>query len=503
VIDTAAAAHPPSEMLYGNATLTAWRQLAETQEAALDNRLKVNRLAHYKPYNKQREFHAASYLNGILTRERLFMAGNQLGKTLAGAAEVAMHLTGRYPIWWTGRRYDRPVVVLAGSESAELTRDGVQRLLVGPPASEEDWGTGFIPKDCIAGTTRRQGTPNALDSVKVKHANGGYSYVNFKSYDQGRGKWQATTVDLVWFDEEPPADVYSEGLTRTNATRGMVFLTFTPLLGMSEVVRRYLQTPTNRRVVITMTIYDAEHYTPEERQNIIDDYPEHERDARASGIPILGSGRIFPLADSAIMVPPFPIPNHFKRLGGMDFGYDHPFGAVEVCYDADHDTMYFTREYRIAKKTPDQHAMVLRLWGKHLSWAWPHDGYREDRGGKDGAEELRLQYKRHGLKMLDEHATFSSGGFSTEAGVQEMLMRMTTGRLKVFDGMCPQWMEEFRLYHRQDGKIVKEMDDLMSASRIATMMLRKARIVEPDHNPWGFDEKPQAKVAQGVGEADF
>lgn len=490
------------EQLYGNRSLTDWRKLAEMQEAALDARVRIDRLAHYKPYNKQREFHAASYFNGHLTRERLFMAGNQLGKTLAGAAEVAMHLTGRYPDWWTGRRYDRPVVVLAGSESAELTRDGVQRLLVGPPASEEDWGTGFIPKDCIAGTTRRQGTPNALDSVKVKHKNGGYSFVNFKSYDQGRGKWQATTVDIVWFDEEPPADVYSEGLTRTNATRGMVFLTFTPLLGMSEVVRRYLQTPTDRRRVITMTIYDAEHYSKEERDNIIADYPEHERDARASGIPILGSGRIFPIADSQVLVPPFPIPPYFKRLGAMDFGYDHPFGAVEICYDADKDVVYITREYREARKTPDQHTVTLRLWGKGLPWAWPHDGYREDRGGKDGAEELRLQYQRHGLKMLGEHATFSSGGFSTEAGVQEMLMRMNTGRWKIFDGMCPMWMEEFRLYHRKDGKIVKEMDDLMSCSRVGTMMLRHAKIVEADRHPWGLDERPTPRTAEGVGEVN-
>lgn len=486
-------------LMYGNAALTDWKELAELQEKALDARVKVNRLAYYKPYLKQKEFHNTG---AAPNRERLFMAGNQLGKTLAGAAEVAMHLTGRYPDWWQGRRYDRPVVVLAGSESSELTRDGVQRLLVGAPQSEEEWGTGFIPKDAITGWSRRQGTPNALDNVAVKHKNGGTSYVNFKSYDQGRGKWQATTVDIVWFDEEPDLEIYSEGLTRTNATRGMVFLTFTPLLGMSAVVMRYLMTPTDRRKVISMTIYDAEHYTAEERDNIIADYPEHERDARASGIPILGSGRVFPVADATILIPPFPIPSHFKRLGAMDFGYEHPFAAVEIVYDADQDVVYVAREYREAKKTPDQHCTTLRLWGKHLPWAWPHDGYREDRGGKDGAEELRLQYQRHGLKMLGEHATFSSGGFSTEAGVQEMLMRMNSGRWKVFDGMCPRWMEEFRLYHRKDGRIVKEMDDLMSCSRIGTMMLRHAKIVAADRNPWGHDDRPAQRTAEGVGEVN-
>ncbi len=94
---------------------------------------RTRRLDKYTPYPKQIEFHKA----GAKHRERLFMAGNQLGKTLAGAAEAAMHLTGQYPGWWKGKRFNKPVVMLAGSESYELTRDGVQRLLVGPPERED------------------------------------------------------------------------------------------------------------------------------------------------------------------------------------------------------------------------------------------------------------------------------------------------------------------------------------------------------------------------------
>src|SRR5690606_15204152 len=149
---------PPSDLS------SLLRERAELA-AALDRRLRTNRLRHYQPYAKQREFHAA----GHLFRERLFMAGNQLGKTLSGAAEVAIHLTGEYPDWWEGKRFDKPVIVIAGSESAELTRDGVQRLLVGPPDREEDWGTGFIPQRCIVARTRRTGVSNALDTVTVKH----------------------------------------------------------------------------------------------------------------------------------------------------------------------------------------------------------------------------------------------------------------------------------------------------------------------------------------------
>jgi phage terminase large subunit-like protein len=194
------------------------------------------RLTDYRPYAKQREFHAS----GAVHRERLLMAGNQLGKTYCGAAEVAMHLTGIYPDWWAGRRWDRPTRWWAGSKTGEVTRDGVQRLLVGEPKNEAEWGTGMIPADRLSEWSRRQGVADALDNATVKHASGGVSTLGFKSYDQGRQKWQGETLDGVWFDEEPPLDIYMEGLTRTNATGGITMITFTPLLGMSDVVAMFL-----------------------------------------------------------------------------------------------------------------------------------------------------------------------------------------------------------------------------------------------------------------------
>ncbi len=168
------------------------------------------------------------------------MAGNQLGKTFCGAAEAAIHLTGLYPEWWQGRVFDHPVRAWAGSRTAEVTRDGAQRLLIGEPKHKELWGTGMIPRAQLLNRALRRGVADALDFVTVRHASGGVSSLGFKSYDQGREKWQSETLDVVWFDEEPPRDIYMEGLTRTNASEGMVYLTFTPLLGMSEVVAMFL-----------------------------------------------------------------------------------------------------------------------------------------------------------------------------------------------------------------------------------------------------------------------
>lgn len=406
------------------------------------------------------------------------MAGNQLGKTLAGAAEAAYHLTGQYPELceefpdgWQGRRYDKPIVMLAGSESYELTRDGVQRLLVGPPEQEDQWGTGYIPWASIVSTDRRSGVSNALENISVRHVSGGNSVCQFKAYEQGRGKWQASTVDYVWFDEEPPEDVYFEGLTRTNATKGLIAITFTPLKGMSSVVARYIMETSPDRASITMTIDDALHYTAEERQKIIDSYPAHEREARTKGIPSMGSGRIFPVAEETITVEPFDIPKHWVQIGGMDFGWDHPFGATKLAWDRDSDTIYVTACYREREVTPIIHAAALRPWGAWLPWAWPHDGLQHDKGSGD---QLANQYKKQALTMLPERATFDDGTNGVEAGLSDMLQRMETGRWKVFSG-CREWLEEFRMYHRKDGKIVKERDDVISASRYALMMKRFAK----------------------------
>lgn len=445
-------------------------QLAEL-EAKLEGervRRKVeDRLRYYSPYPKQTEFHAA----GVTARERLLIAANQVGKTLAGGFEVAMHATGRYPANWKGKRFDEPIVGWVSGVTGEAARDNPQRILVGRPGQI---GTGAIPKDSIADLVPSRGIPDLLDSIRVKHVSGGVSMLGVKSYEKGREKWQGETLDLVWFDEEPPIEVYLEGLTRTNATGGAVFVTFTPMLGMSETVRRFMFEPSPDRRMITMTIDDALHYTPEERERIAASYPEHEREARTKGVPVLGSGRIFPVPESLIACDSRDFPDHWPRIGGMDFGWDHPFAAVEIVWDRDQDVVYITKAHRLRETTPIDHAATLRHWG-NLPWAWPRDGRRETLEGAGIA--LANQYGSQGLDMLHEHAQFEDGSVSVEAGLMDMLSRMEGGRFKVFRHLND-WFEEFRLYHRKDGKVFKENDDLMAATRYGLMMLRYARTIK-------------------------
>jgi hypothetical protein len=197
---------------------------------------------------------------------------------------------------------------------------------------------------------------------------------------------------------------------------------------------------------------------------------------------VLGSGRIFPVPEEDIACELIPLPREWPRIGGMDFGWDHPFAAVELAWDRDADVVYVMKTYRKSQATPIIHAAALKPWGEWLPWAWPRDGRRETLEG--AGEALARQFRAQGLNLLYEHAQFEDGSVSVEAGLLEMLDRMQTGRWKVFRHLA-EWFEEFRLYHRVAGRVVKERDDLMAASRYGAMMLRYAQI-EPRREEEGF-----------------
>jgi len=174
--------------------------------------------------------------------ERCIMAANRIGKTEGiGAYEMALHLTGEYPSWWKGHRFNHPIDAWAAGDTGQTTRDIIQLKLLGPIGS---YGTGMIPKRCLIHTSTKGGLAGAVETIYVKHVSGGRSSLGLKSYDQGRLAFQGTSKHVVWLDEEPKREVYTECLLRTMKTStfsgGIILLTFTPLLGMSEVVRDFL-----------------------------------------------------------------------------------------------------------------------------------------------------------------------------------------------------------------------------------------------------------------------
>ena len=182
---------------------------------------------------------------GARYRERCFMSANRVGKTEgAGGYELTCHVTGRYPHWWEGRRFKGAIRAWAAGKTNETTLDVPQLTLLGPVVYEGDRksvsGTGLIRADLLDLPTWKQGAPNLVDQIKVRHVDGGWSMLGFKAYKQGRGSFEGTAQHVIWLDEEPPMDVYGECLIRTATTNGVIMLTFTPKMGMSKVVLQFM-----------------------------------------------------------------------------------------------------------------------------------------------------------------------------------------------------------------------------------------------------------------------
>lgn len=231
------------------------------------------------------------------------------------------------------------------------------------------------------------------------------------------------------------------------------------------------------RHVTRMSIYDALHYTPAHRDRIIASYPKHSRKSRAMGIPAIGEGAIFPVDPESITVKPFPIPAHWLRIAGLDFGWDHPTASVELVLDPDSRIFYVTKEYREREKLPIQHVSALKAWGLRLPFAWGLEGL-QTKLSEDPQQTQKL-FRKHGLTMVNEHATFHDGGVGVERGLMEILDLMEKGQFKIFS-TCRKTLEEISTYHRKRrsadamATVVKTHDDLMDAMRYAYMMIRKA-----------------------------
>lgn len=192
-------------------------------------------------YQKHMEF----FRVGGTHRERCFMCANRVGKTLAGGAyELACHLSGLYPHWWEGRRFPGPISAWAAGDTYQTTRDIVQLNLLGEIGYRKGRkvmdGRGIIPGELLGVPVWHSGVQNVIDTIPVMHVSGRYSLLGLKSYDQGRKAFQGTGKHVIWFDEEPPMNVYGEALIRTATLNGITMLTFTPLSGMSEVVLSFL-----------------------------------------------------------------------------------------------------------------------------------------------------------------------------------------------------------------------------------------------------------------------
>lgn len=442
-----------------------------------ERRQKTRKILSYYPdagplrrelYPKHLEFFKA----GAKFRERLGMAANRVGKTEGmGGYELTLHLTGDYPEWWPGRRFTRPIKAWAAGDTSKTVREIIQDKLLGPVTEQ---GTGLIPKDKIIRVTAKQGVSDAADTIQVKHKSGGTSIVVLKSYDQRREAFQGTEQDVIWLDEEPPLDIYTECLLRTMTNNGLIMLTFTPLSGMSETVLQFLpngeikEQANGSKYIVTATWDDVPHLSDEVKKELWQSIPPFQRDARSKGIPQLGSGAIYPVPESDILVSPFEIPEHWPRAYGLDVGWNRTAG-IWGAIDRDSDILYLYSEHYRGQAEPSIHADAIKARGIWIPGVI--DPASRGRSQTDG-KQLLQDYIDLGLNL---DVAFNG----VESGLLEVWTRLSTGRLKVFNSLNS-WLSEYRLYRRDEkGRIVKQGDHLMDATRYLIMSGIEKAITKP------------------------
>ncbi len=186
-----------------------------------------------------------AFAAGLKHDERCILGGNRVGKTLGiGGYEVALHLTGLYPEWWPGRRFDHPLLVWAAGTKGTKVRDVNQKFLLGKLTSVTG-GTsaagGLIPARTVGRITRKSGIADAVDQAIIQHVHGHENLITFKSYEEGRTSFEAEGVDFIWLDEECARPIYDECKMRILTTRGSILSTFTPVEGMTETVLAMLE----------------------------------------------------------------------------------------------------------------------------------------------------------------------------------------------------------------------------------------------------------------------
>lgn len=468
--------------------------------------LKYNKLYTYSPYPFQLEFHNDKSKHKGLT------AGNRPGKTECGAANMAYHLTGKYPDWWEGTKYSKPILGLAGGKSNEKVRDLAQAMLLGDPANDRLLGTGYIPKSDIGNSVRKPGVPNAKLHQFVKHYTDGVydgdSKITFLAYDAEDQAWMGFPADEDWLDEEPPELIMGQATRAAIDLGGSINMTFTPESGRTTVVQMINESWSmhhatwmdasgddftielaNGRSLEFKTVYGINgqkgHLTEEKVRDALKGMLPHQQEMRVLGEPMQGSGLIFSYPQDQIMCEPIEFPDHWPRLASCDFGgiseKSHPSAASWGAYDEDNDIIYV---YDCLKMFSNKRFEVAARIINRPQWIpmmYPHDGEKTVEGGGTVAGE----YRKFGVNMFHTHITNhdpekpeGKGGIKIEPQLIDMNTRFADRRLRIFNTLPEIW-EELRNFHTTKTatgsvKVVDRDDDLIATLRGLCTMIRHA-----------------------------
>lgn len=450
-----------------------------------DEYKKFNKSEFFIPYKWQEKFYQA----GKEFHYRFLSAGNRVGKTFSQAFEFNLHLTGLYPDWWKGRRFDKPVNAWALGITTDSTRDVLQKELLGTNNAKDSSsiGSGSIARKHINFDTIERDGGRVL-RIQIKHYNGsgkfdGYSSLTFKTSMMDEAALMGAKLDLVWMDEQPPFNeeqLHSQLVMRVSDSGGTLTVTATPEQGATALLSDYRDNSGDGKYYQQAGWRDclssadnphghlSEEWIALQSKNI----PSWQLAMRMNGEPILGSGAVYDSVNfDDLVCDPIPVPNSWRQICGVDIGFAHDTAAIWSAHDPITDTIYVTGEHVLAKATPLIHTNTLNSAGR--SWipvVLPRDAHQTEKGS---GVDLITYYKEAGANVLPEtfynaHKNDGSRSNSVETGITEIRERMLTGRFKIFS-TCPQLLKQLRSYYRDQGKIVKDGDDICDAMRYSAM----------------------------------
>ena len=447
-------------------------------EGELASRKEKDLLSSISANDRQRDFINAA------SKETMLTGANQAGKSTALMMKFTYHVTGLYPSWYTGVRFNKPINCALGGETAQSTRDLLANRLLGPP---EDRGAGYLPADSFepADITRMTGgVANQIDYFRVKHydENGecdGYSKAYVFSYSTGWRRLQGYSLDLVAIDEEPDMMVYEELSARTNATGGHVDIAMTPLQGETELYLMFEGADGEIKQLINYDINKATHMAESQREHLLKKYENNPfAEARLYGRPVASQGLIYNVPQVNIPCEDFQLKKYYKQIIVIDLAHTvGKWAAVKLAVDPQSGITYAIQDFKAEGiSVADFASRLMGMGGNEIPVAWPHDAMRQTSAGT-----VVSQLRALGVNVLPEasHMIDPMTGTKTRAImniIEKALDLMNQGQF-LFMGMgMASTLKEMRRYRHKEGKIVPRQDDhCIDAMHKALMMAHLAK----------------------------
>ncbi len=420
-----------------------------------------------------------------LSKETMLTGANQAGKSTALMMKFTYHMTGLYPSWYTGKRFNKPITAALGGETAQSTRDLLVNRLLGPP---EDRGSGYFPDgtfDHVKDITKMTGgVANQIDYFRVKHFDNegnfdGYSKAYVFSYSTGWRRLQGYSLDLVAIDEEPEMMVYEELSARTNATGGYVDIAMTPLRGETELYLMFESAEGDIKSLLNYDINKATHMAVEQRNHLLKKYENNPfAEARLYGRPVASQGLIYNVPHEVITTLDFQVSDYHKQIIGIDLAHTTgKWAAVKMSHDPNSGITYIVQDFKSENMSvADFASRLIGMGGRSIPVAWPHDAMRETSSGT-----VVSQLRKLGINVLPEasHMIDPMTGTKTRAVmsvIEKALDMMNQGTLLFMLRGSEAILTEMRRYRHKHGKIVSRQDDhCIDSMHKALMMLNLAK----------------------------